>query len=265
MTYDLDFLKYDMINKIVKIPISVGKIAGHVAAEPFDKMAYSLLKQKYPDNTYRQYEYLNYLFSKTPNAKTNEQRCNLIKNKTVRLLLKRGKKVTEQWSHSNPFEEKQDDSADVVLTDDRYFKIIDVKTRDISKKGQPPNIISALKLAKVCADMIDNSEFNCFDIIYLGIDWELNKTTNELTCKKAFLKELFKSQPANLYINWAAALQIQFHVENLDQTFNGSIEDWSYTYLKHYVDSTYKRAQYMADKFAKPFEQYSVHKQGKLP
>jgi hypothetical protein len=59
-----------------------------------------------------------------------------------------------------------------------------------------------------------------------------------------------------LYINWAAAMQIQFHVCNLDQEFNGTIEQWAKTYLKHFVVQVYRRSEYMIEKYAKPFEKY---------
>ena len=138
----------------------------------------------------------------------------------------------------------------------RHYEIIDIKTRNISKLSQPPNIISAYKLAQTCAKMIDNQEFDSFDINYIEIDWKLE--SDKLVCKNAHSKSLFKADPFGLYINWAAAMQVQFHVADLKQDFNGNKEKWAKEYLKHFVSQAKKRTKYMADKFVKPFEKYCL-------
>lgn len=66
-------------------------------------------------------------------------------------LLSRGKAATENWSIENLFEEKQNDTADILLVKDQFYELLDVKTRNISKSAQAPNIISAYKLAQTCA------------------------------------------------------------------------------------------------------------------
>jgi len=67
---------------------------------------------------------------------------------------------------------------------------------------------------------------------------------------------LFKAPPEQLYINWAAAMQIQFHVCDLEQTFSGTMEEWTKSYLKHFVKQAKRRADDMIEKFVKPFEKY---------
>ncbi len=69
-------------------------------------------------------------------------------------------------------------------------------------------------------------------------------------------KRLFKAIPSDLYINWAAAMQIQFRVSDLDQNFTGNREKWAREYLKHFVEQAKKRAENMIEKFVKPFEKY---------
>ena len=169
-------------------------------------------------------------------------------------LLSRGKSATTKWSIDNPFEEKQNDTADILVVDNNFYEIIDIKTRNISKKAQPPNIISAYKLAQTCAKMIDNQEFDNFTIQYFGIDWELEN--DNLVCKNAHAVNLFKAKPDTLYINWAAAMQIQFNVDDLDQTFRGNMEKWAREYLKHFVSQAKQRAEDMIVRFVKPFEKY---------
>lgn len=51
-------------------------------------------------------------------------------------------------------------------------------------------------------------------------------------------------------------MQIQFHVSDLGQSFNGTIKNWAKLYLKHFVTQAQKRANDMIKKFIKPFEQY---------
>ena len=237
----------------VQKPLS-GTLSGHSAGEPFDKHVYSEIKKQLPDNTFRQYEYLNDLYSKNAEIIGVEARQALFNSPSVLFLLSRGKKKKKKWSLENPFDEKQDDTADILVVKDDFYEIIDIKTRNLSKTAQPPNIISALKLAQLCAIMLDNKEFDNLSINYFEVDWLLEE--DKLVCKDAHFVSLFKSIPENLYINWAAAMQIQFHVCNLDQEFKGTIEEWAKSYLKHFVAQVYKRSEYMIEKYAKPFEKY---------
>ena len=102
--------------------------------------------------------------------------------------------------------------------------------------------------------MLDNKEFDSFTINYFEVDWELEK--DKLICKDAHFVNLFKCSPDNLYINWAAAMQLQFQVCDLDQEFISNMEDWAKAYLKHFVTQAKKRSNDMITKFVKPFEKY---------
>ena len=246
-------LKKEVIGTSVPKPLS-GTLSGHAAGEPFDKHVYSKIKLKFPDETFRQYEYLNYLYSNNTDAVGFKARQTLFDSPTVMFLLSRGKNATDKWSIENPFEEKQNDTADMLVVKDDFFDIIDIKTRNISKKAQAPNIISSYKLAQVCAKMIDNKEFNTFTINYFEIDWLLED--DKLVCKDAHIANLFKARPNNLYINWASGMQIQFHVSELEQSFSGTMEEWAKQYLKHFIQQATKRADEMIIKFVKPFEKY---------
>ncbi len=247
----------ELIRKVkgtsVPKPLS-GTLSGHAAGEPFDKHVHNEIKKQFPKNTFRQYEYLNDLYSKNASVIGFDARQALFNSPTVLFLLSRGKNATDKWSIENLFDEKQNDTADILVVKDGFYEIIDIKTRNLSKTAQPPNIISAYKLAQVCAKMIDNEEFETFGINYFGIDWVLE--SEKLVCKDAHFVSLFKSNPISLYINWAAAMQVQFHVCELDQTFNGSTEDWAKCYLQHFVTQAKKRASDMIIKFVKPFEKY---------
>lgn len=234
-------------------PIS-GTLSGHAAGEPFDRHVYEKIKEQLPQNTFRQYEYLNDLFSRNPRIIGFEARTKLFNSPTVMFLLSRGKNATDKWSVETPFDEKQNDTADILVVKDNFYEIIDIKTRNISKSAQSPNIISAYKLAQVCAKMFDNNEFDSFSLNYFELDWELKN--KELVCKDAHYAHLFKSNPSTLYINWSAAMQIQFHVAELDQFFEGNIQLWAKNYLIHFVDQAKKRSDDMITKFVEPFKKY---------
>lgn len=243
----------NLIGAAIPKPLS-GTLSGHAAGEPFDKHVYTEIKKQLPEYTFRQYEYLNDLYRKNPDIIGYKARQALFNSPTILFLLSRGKNSTDKWSLENPFEEKQNDTADILVVKDDFYEIIDIKTRNISKSAQPPNIISAFKLAQVCAKMIDNEEYHNFTINYFEIDWKAEE--DELICEKAHYACLFKASPSQLYINWAAAMQIQFHVCDLDQTFNKEMEIWARDYLKHFVTQARKRAEDMITRFVEPFERY---------
>lgn len=234
--------------------LSNGTLAGHAAGEPFEKYVYHYLKGKYPEMIFKQYEYLNDIYLKHPQTITLEERRALIDSPTVLFLLSRGDKAIKEWSPENIFEEKQNDTADIVFHRDGFYDMIDVKTRNIDKIAQPPNIISAYKLAKTCANMIDNGEYDKFNINYVEVDWV--ETGDELRCVDAHHGCLFKAIPETLYINWAAAMQIQFHVCDLDQTWVGSMEDWARKYIGVFVASAKRRCDKMWENYVAPFLKY---------
>lgn len=253
MNIDVQSLKHDLINTAVPKPVS-GTLSGHAAGEPFDKHVFRFVKNKYPNKTFRQYEYLNKLYSQNPNANSVEDRWSLIDPISLAFLLNRGRAATLGWTPSDQFEEKQNDTADILVVKDSFFNLIDVKTFSTAKDGQPPNIISAYKLAKMCAFMLEGNNFSSHDITYIGIAWEL--VNENLKCTDVAIKELFKTNPTQLYINWAAAMQIQFHVSTLDQSYRKNIQQWCYDYLRTFVNQAKDRTDTMIEKFVKPFQKF---------
>ena len=231
-----------------------GTLSGHAAGEPFEKSVYQHLKNNYPKTIFKQFEFLNDLYLKHPKVITVEERNALIESPTALFLLSRGDRATQAWSPQNIFEEKQNDTADILYHSNGYFELIDVKTRNISKNAQPPNIISAYKLAKACACMIDNEEFNNIGISYVEIDWI--EDGDMLKCFDANYGDLFKADPATLYINWAAAMQVQFHVADLDQSWLGTRMEWATEYIRLFVESARHRIKRMEETYITPFLKY---------
>lgn len=233
---------------------SSGTLSGHAAGEPFEKCVYRMLKEKYQGHVYKQYEYLNDIYLRNPKHITVEQRHALLDSPCALFLLSRSDTATRLWSPDKIFEEKQDDTADMLYYKDDFYDLIDVKTRNIGKKAMPPNIISAYKLAKLCALMIDNNDFDSINIDYVEIDWI--EKGDMLKCVGAHHGDLFKSNPETLYINWAAAMQIQFHVCDLDQSWTMDKQKWATQYLNMFVRSAEHRCQIMREKYILPFLKY---------
>lgn len=233
---------------------SSGTLSGHAAGEPFEKCVYHKLKEMYPNLIFKQYEYLNDIYRRHPKHITVEQRYALLESPTALFLLSRGDKATREWTPENIFEERQNDTADILYYNNGFYDIIDVKTRNRSKTAMPPNIISAYKLARMCALMIDNEEYNNINIDYVEIDWV--EKEGSLLATDAHHGNLFKANPETLYINWAAAIQVQFHVCDLDQSWKASMEEWARHYLKVFVNSAKSRCQKMHKTYIEPFLKY---------
>lgn len=231
-----------------------GTLSGHAAGEPFEKLVYRHLKDKYPSNIYKQYEFLNDLYRRNPTSITIKDRQALFNSPVALFLLSRGDAATRDWDIQNVFEEKQNDTADILFHKDGYFELIDVKTRNISKTAQAPNIISAYKVAQMCAIILDNGDFDAVSMNYIEVDW--SPKGDKLVCTHAHYGNLFKATPSTLYINWAAAMQIQFHVSDLDQTYTGTLEEWAKAYLKMFVASAEHRCEIMYKKYVRPFKKY---------
>lgn len=253
---DFKQLVSEMKNQTVKRPneASSGTLSGHAAGEPFEKCVYHILKKKYPNNIFKQYEYLNDIYLSHPKYITLDQRYALFNSPTTLFLISRGDKATREWSPTNIFEEKQNDTADILYYENGFYDIIDVKTRNKSKDAMAPNIISAYKLAQMCALMIDNEEYDNINIDYVEVDWI--EENGQLKSVGAHHGDLFKANPEKLYINWAAAMQIQFHVCNLDQSWTQSREKWARQYLKVFVMSAEHRCERMRETYITPFLKY---------
>lgn len=233
---------------------SSGTLSGHAAGEPFEKCVYRKLKAMYPGRIYKQYEFLNDIYLRNPKHISVEQRHALLNSPTALFLLSRSDKATKEWSPDSVFEEKQNDTADILYHENGFYGIVDVKTRNMNKVAMPPNIISAFKLAKMCALMIDNEEYDNINIDYVEIDWV--ERDGKLVATDAHHGNLFKANPDKLYINWTAAMQVQFHVCDLDQSWVGNRGAWARHYLKTFVASAEARCQKMRDTYITPFLQY---------
>lgn len=233
----------------IKLSKPTGQLSGHNSGEPFSEEIYKFLK-KNSKKIYKQYEYLNNVLKKNIHYQTLDDRKKLFKGPFNKLMIYKKEATIKKWSINNLISEKQDDTADILYIDNKTNGIIDVKTRNLNKKGQAPNIISCEKLAIFCKNLIKEENYEKIEINYIGIDWDLKK--NEMISNKINVVDLFKINPETIYINWAAALQIQFHIDKVDQTYKKNKKQWAKDFTKKYV-SSYKNRQKKQDEKMKPF------------
>ncbi len=228
----------------VKVQRPSRTLAGHAAGLPFEDLVHEKLEKTFGNKVKRHYEFLNFILG---NLKTDDAdlRIKAFGPESLQSLICRGKKPMQNWSSENLFSEKQNDTAESVIVEDSRFipessslTLIDVKTYNASKKGQPPNIISAGKLAKALALALEEGTVR-FDFVYIGVMWM--EQNNKLVADNVSVISLFKIPPSEIYINWAAAEQIQFHPHTIGQSFKGTKEEWARGFLIQFVASLEKR------------------------
>jgi hypothetical protein len=237
---DLKKLQSELASVVgASVPRPKGTLSGHAAGLPFEQLVHKKLVSLLGSKARRHFEFLNYVLAKTQGTSV-DARLKAFGPPSLIGLICRGKKPMAEWSVQNLFEEKQNDTAETIVTDtveflkdESHLQLLDVKTYNVKKQGQPPNIISAFKLSEALASGLIEKTIR-FDFIYVGISWE--ESEGLLTCKSVSVVSLFKMDP-KLYINWAAAEQIQFHPHLSSQDYVGSREDWAKAFLEHFVKS----------------------------
>jgi type II restriction enzyme len=234
--------------KGAKVGKPKGQSAGHASGLPFEQLIHNHLSENFNKRVLRQHEALNKVLLANPNAVTEKQRIELLGASAIQFLTKRGKLAMTNWTSSAQFAVKQDDTAESIIFPNEkcdFFSekllLIDVKTQDLSKKAQAPNIISADKLARACVLGLHQKQSIPFDIIYVGIKWLSNQSSLVIEDIKAI--SLMKINPGKIYINWVAAQQIQFHPFEVDQTFNRNSKEWCTGYLNSFSNSLESRIE----------------------
>lgn len=237
---ELDHIAQSLVGTSVNRPS--GTLAGHAAGLPFEKSVHEKLVAKFPGRAYRHYELLNHIYSTNLTKQSVAERYELLGPKSLSYLLQRGASSTAAWTTTAQFTEKQDDTAESVVLPSTFpsldttkhgpVTLIDVKTQDADVKSRAPNIISAEKLLNACKIAISEGGRLSFDIVYIGVRWRKTKTT--LDCVEAEAIPLVQIDPTEMYINWSAGRQIQFHPHDVKTDFSGSTLEWAVAFLDHY-------------------------------
>jgi hypothetical protein len=237
---ELDHIAQSLVGTSVNRPS--GTLAGHAAGLPFERSVHEKLVAKFPGRAFRHYELLNFLYSNNPTKESLEERYELLGPESLSYLLRRGASATAAWTTTAQFTEKQDDTAESVVLPSASLSLdnakngpptlIDVKTQDADVKSRAPNIISAEKLLNACKIAISEGSQLSFDIVYIGVRWK--KTRATLDCVDAEAVPLVRVDPTEMYINWSAGRQIQFHPQDVKTDFSGSTLEWAVAFLDHY-------------------------------
>lgn len=253
---DLEGIAKNTVGRVVPRPS--GQLSGHAGGLPFETIVHELLKGKFDARAWRHYEALNeaLLESRRTDGWSNPPANFVFGPPDVNFLAARGKGPLSKWSPSDMFTEKQNDTAESIVFQDAHKKFfsgltsfVDVKTQTLARKAQPPNIISAQKIAKL-AEIVLKERLTCrVEILYLGISFDETTANNApiLEASKSRAISLMKIEPKSIYVNWAAAMQIQFHPSEVDQSFPGSANQWLAEFLRVYCEQLEKRVKKQND------------------
>ena len=234
--------------------------SGHTIATPLEEEVYDALSKVYPGLTFKQHEAVNKYLSETV-VQGRVPDGFVFGNEAVDSLVNPGKKALSSWPEEL-VPGKQSDTADIVLfSDSALFDgssvfLIDVKSHDLGKSDQPPNVMSARKLvnlAKIC--LSENIDPN-FSIYYVDLGYR--RKDAGVVVDDVRMVDMMKIPPLDhdgkgkpMYINWSASLQVQFRPSAVSQDFELSQKDWLAVFMKNYTsqkrDRIYKEVHELGE------------------
>lgn len=234
--------------------------SGHRIATPLEEEVYDALSKTYPGLAFKQHEALNDYLSETV-VQGRVPDGFVFGNEAVDSLVNPGKKALSNWPEEL-VPGKQSDTADIVLfSDSALFDgssvfLIDVKSHDLGKSDQPPNIMSARKLAKVAEICLSKNIDPNFSLYYIDLGYR--KKDAGVVVEDVRMVDMMKIPPLDyngkgkpLYINWSAAIQVQFRPSEVSQDFELSQKDWLAIFMKNYTsqkrDRIYKEVHELGE------------------
>ena len=234
--------------------------SGHRIATPLEEEVYDALSKTYPGLAFKQHEAVNEYLSETV-VQGRVPDGFVFGNEAVDSLVNPGKKALSNWPEEL-VPGKQSDTADIVLfSDSSLFDgsavfLIDVKSHDLGKSDQPPNIMSARKLAKVAEICLSKNIDPNFSLYYIDLGYR--KKDAGVVVEDVRMVDMMKIPPLDyngkgkpLYINWSAAIQVQFRPSEVSQDFELSQKDWLAIFMKNYTsqkrDRIYKEVHELGE------------------
>ena len=234
--------------------------SGHRIATPLEEEVYDALSKTYPGLAFKQHEAVNDYLSETV-VQGRVPDGFVFGNEAVDSLVNPGKKALSNWPEEL-VPGKQSDTADIVLfSDSALFDgssvfLIDVKSHDLGKSDQPPNIMSARKLAKVAEICLSKNIDPNFSLYYIDLGYR--KKDAGVVVEDVRMVDMMKIPPLDyngkgkpLYINWSAAIQVQFRPSEVSQDFELSQKDWLAIFMKNYTsqkrDRIYKEVHELGE------------------
>lgn len=218
--------------------------SGHAIATPLEEEVYDALSKAYPGLTFKQHEAVNKYLSQAA-VQGRVSNGFVFGNEAVDYLVNPGKKALSSWPEEI-VPGRQSDTADIVLfSDSSLFDgssvfLIDVKSHDLGKNSQPPNIMSARKLAKLAEICLSKNIDPNFSMYYVDLGYR--KKDAGVVVEDVRMVDMMKIPPLDynnkgkpMYINWAAALQVQFRPSEVSQDFELSQKEWLAVFMKNYT------------------------------
>jgi len=232
-----------------KLRVGAGGHAGHAGGSLVEEAVRVALSKKLGGRVRRQHEVINELLEANEDVTGKTAREALLGGSAARAAL--GGRDLSKWSAGTPFEESQSDTADAILfagdeidMSDNAYALLDVKSGDLAKAGQAPNVISANKLFRICLGAVEAGAMP-FDIVYIGVGYRVSG--NRLVLDKPRAISLF-SINEDVYINWASANQLQFHPLEVDQDYKGTPLQWADRFIGSYVSAKEEHARKLVGK-----------------
>lgn len=234
--------------------------SGHRIATPLEEEVYDALSKTYPGLAFKQHEAVNeYLSQAVTRDKVSDDF--IFGNEAIDYLVNPGNKALSHWPEKI-VPGRQSDTADIVLfSDSALFDgssvfLIDVKSHDLGKNSQPPNIMSARKLAKVAEICLSKNIDPNFSLYYIDLGYR--KKDAGVVVEDVRMVDMMKIPPLDyngkgkpLYINWSAAIQVQFRPSEVSQDFELSQKDWLAIFMKNYTsqkrDRIYKEVHELGE------------------
>lgn len=234
--------------------------SGHRIATPLEEEVYDALSKTYSGLAFKQHEAVNeYLSQAATRDKVSDDF--IFGNEAIDYLVNPGNKALSHWPEKI-VPGRQSDTADIVLfSDSALFDgssvfLIDVKSHDFGKNSQPPNIMSARKLAKVAEICLSKNIDPNFSLYYIDLGYR--KEDAGVVVEDVRMVDMMKIPPLDyngkgkpLYINWSAAIQVQFRPSEVSQDFELSQKDWLAIFMKNYTsqkrDRIYKEVHELGE------------------
>lgn len=167
------------------------------------------------------------------------------------------KKQFEDFEDNKPIRRWQQEGADLVLfygkdliKEPNKIILLNVKSHESSRKSRDSNIMSAQRLLEYLDYLINKSNgeelLNFTELWFVGVNYHTTEKGGKIV--GIYVKDLFKLDTSLIpQINFDAAIQIQWHVENMIEKEQANKEF----------------ALNLSDEFIKRWEKHSKQKQNK--
>lgn len=166
------------------------------------------------------------------------------------------KRVKAAILHNRPLGEKQDDTADLVIEDAGKIRIVNVKSSNLDKDSMHPNIISASKVLTFFdwASSLPAAERNQTladaEVYFLSVYW--HEDGNKMQLEDVAAKRLTKLKVEKIpRLNFDAAMQIQWHVRDMEEIENQKALDFARELSLSVVEKFAAHAERKTRKFQK--------------